>query len=1071
MRKNYIGQGQPSDPRRLLRRPSKKKKAREEAVAVARNDGQQPDGARRGRHGTIKMMKMRFATWNVGSMNRKSGEIVHELRNRKVDVCCVQETRQKDCGVKWMGNIGSRYRFFWQGNDKGFGGVGILVAEEWTGNIQKVEKVSDRLLVMKLVTDKHLLNLISVYAPQAGRPAEEKDAFWNKLYEVVGAIPPSESILIGGDLNGHVGATKDGYDGVHGGMGYGTRNAEGESILEFCSAVDLSVCNTFFKKAVNHQITFVSGNSRSQIDYVMVRRGDRRMVSDIKVIAGLEIVQQHRLVVAVLLLPALKKCKTKHKPRLKLWKLNTVECREKFQNGVLKDAEKVNGAKGIEGRWTAMKEVWLRNAEEVCGWTKGGTHRRETWWWNDDVAEAVRNKQVLFRKWKNSGEANDRREYVAAKRASRRAVWEAKEKKCQELATELESEKGKKDFFKIAKQMAKERQEISGIACMKDDLGNIKFGEDVKEVWRAYMEKLLNEENAWDGDIESAPVQGPGCLLAESEFKEALAKCSPRKAAGPSGIVIEMISASGVVGIKWMTELCNTILSEGHIPADWTKSTLIPFYKNKGDPLECGSYRGIKLLEQALKLYERVLEARIRERVCIDDMQFGFMPGKGTTDAIFIARQMQEKHLEKSKDLYLAFVDLEKAFDRVPREVVRWALRLSGVEECLVDAVMTLFKDANTVVRTSTGDTNSFGVKVGVHQGSVLSPLLFAIVMDVVSKRTREGLPWEILYADDLVLMADSEEKLTEMLAGWRRSLSSKGLKVNTGKTKVMVSASEAGVAPKSGAFPCGVCRKGVGTNAILCTKCRHWVHKRCSGIVGSLARLSGDFICRKCQGRGPRPSVVGDGEHLEVEGERYGVVTSFCYLGDMLDGGGGAGAAITARIRSGWKKLQELAPFLTSRGPSLKLKGRVFETCVRSCLLYGSETWAMTDENERRMKKADTRMMRRMCGPSLCERHSDSELRGLTGLEEVDIVMRRRRLRWYGHIQRKDEEDWTRKTWKDWEVDGTRPRGRPKKTWDKTVKEDLRKVRLSPQDALDRVGWKKALSKRSSLTDVDRNT
>ena len=183
------------------------------------------------------------------------------------------------------------------------------------------------------------------------------------------------------------------------------------------------------------------------------------------------------------------------------------------------------------------------------------------------------------------------------------------------------------------------------------------------------MEKLMNEENNWDGEVSCEPVQGPLCQLAESEFVKAIAKCSSGKATGPSGVAIEMVKASGDVGIKWMTDLCNTILMEGHIPADWTKSTLIPFYKNKGDPLECGSYRGIKLLEQTLKLYERVLEVRIREQVNIDAMQFGFMPGKGTTDAIFIARQVQEKHLSKKKDLYFAFVDLEKAFETGPKHM------------------------------------------------------------------------------------------------------------------------------------------------------------------------------------------------------------------------------------------------------------------------------------------------------------------------------------------------------------------------------------------------------------------
>ena len=120
-------------------------------------------------------------------------------------------------------------------------------------------------------------------------------------------------------------------------------------------------------------------------------------------------------------------------------------------------------------------------------------------------------------------------------------------------------------------------------------------------------------------------------------------------------------------------------------------------------------------------------------------------------------------------------------------------------------------------------------------------------------------------------------------------------------------------------------------------------------------------------------------------------------------------------------------------------------------------------------MKKANTRMMRKMCGSRLCEKYSNAELRELTGLEEVNIVMRRRRLRCYGHVMRKEEEDWTKKAWKDWEAEGARPRGRPRKTWNETVKEDLREVRLSPRDALDRVGWKNALSKRSSVTDTDR--
>ena len=123
----------------------------------------------------------------------------------------------------------------------------------------------------------------------------------------------------------------------------------------------------------------------------------------------------------------------------------------------------------------------------------------------------------------------------------------------------------------------------------------------------------------------------------------------------------------------------------------------MPVYKGKDGPLVCGSYRAIKLLEQPIKLLERMLEKRIRSQVLIDNMQFGFMPGKGTTDTIFIMREVQEKHQTKKKKLYYALVDLEKAFDRVPREVVRWALRKLGVDEWLIRTVMALYTEACTV--------------------------------------------------------------------------------------------------------------------------------------------------------------------------------------------------------------------------------------------------------------------------------------------------------------------------------------------------------------------------------------
>ena len=135
-----------------------------------------------------------------------------------------------------------------------------------------------------------------------------------------------------------------------------------------------------------------------------------------------------------------------------------------------------------------------------------------------------------------------------------------------------------------------------------------------------------------------------------------------------------------------------------------------------------------------MKVLERIVDGLIRQVVSIDDSQFGFVPGRGTTDAIFVARQLQKKYLAASKRLYVAFMGLEKAFDQVPRKVIWWALRKLGVEKWIVRLVQGMYSNVKSRVRVGEGYSEEFEVKVGVHQGFVLSPLLFIIVHEALSR-------------------------------------------------------------------------------------------------------------------------------------------------------------------------------------------------------------------------------------------------------------------------------------------------------------------------------------------------
>ena len=165
----------------------------------------------------------------------------------------------------------------------------------------------------------------------------------------------------------------------------------------------------------------------------------------------------------------------------------------------------------------------------------------------------------------------------------------------------------------------------------------------------------------------------------------------------------------------------------------------------------------------------------------------------------------------------------------------------------------------------------------------------------------------ELLYADDLVLVAETEELLMEKLRKWKNGMEAKGLRVNLGKTKVMRCQVGGGQVVGSGKWLCGVCKKGVGSNSAKCVVCQKWVHKGCSGTSGSLVKVA-DFQCRTClEGI---PDQIETLKEVEIElNVKLECVLKLCYLGDMLGAGGGVEEAARARVRSAWAMFRELSP------------------------------------------------------------------------------------------------------------------------------------------------------------------
>ncbi|KAK3548617.1 hypothetical protein QTP70_015563, partial [Hemibagrus guttatus] len=400
---------------------------------------------------------------------------------------------------------------------------------------------------------------------------------------------------------------------------------------------------------------------------------------------------------------------------------------------------------------------------------------------------------------------------------------------------------------------------------------------------------------------------------------------------------------------------------------------------------------GIKLMSHTMKLWERVVEARLRKVVEICEQQYGFMPRKSATDTIFALRILMEKYRDGQRELHCVFVDLEKAYDRVPREELWYCMRKSGVAEKYVKVVQDMYERSRTVVRCAVGQTEGFKVEVGLHQGSALSPFLFAMVMDQLSEEVRQESPWTMMFADDIVICSESREQVEENLERWRFALERRGMKVSYSKTEYM----------------CVNEREGSGT--------------------------------------------------VRLQGEEVKKVQEFKYLGSTVQSNGECWKEVKKRVQAGWNGWRKVSGVLCDRKISARIKGKVYRTVVRPAMLYGLETVSLRKRQESALEVVELKMLRFSLGVTRLDRIRNEYIRGTAHVGRLVDKVREARLRWFGHVQRRESEYIGRRML-DMELPGRRQRGRPKRRYMDGINEDMKLVGASVEDAEDRDRWREMI-------------
>ncbi|KAK3541125.1 hypothetical protein QTP86_015736 [Hemibagrus guttatus] len=295
-----------------------------------------------------------------------------------------------------------------------------------------------------------------------------------------------------------------------------------------------------------------------------------------------------------------------------------------------------------------------------------------------------------------------------------------------------------------------------------------------------------------------------------------------------------------------------------------------------------------------------------------------------------------------------------------------------------------MYERSRTVVRCAVGQTEEFKVEVGLHQGSALSPFLFAIVMDQLSEEVRQESPWTMMFADDIVICSESREQVEENLERWRFALERRGMKVSRSKTEYM----------------CVNEREGSGT--------------------------------------------------VRLQGEEVKKVQEFKYLGSTVQSNGECGKEVKKRVQAGWNGWRKVSGVLCDRKISARIKGKVYRTVVRPAMLYGLETVSLRKRQGSELEVAELKMLRFSLGVTRLDRIRNEYIRGTAHVGRLRDKVRETRLRWFGHVQRRESEYIGRRML-DMELPGRRQRGRPKRRYMDGINEDMKLVGASVEDAEDR--------------------
>jgi len=486
----------------------------------------------------------------------------------------------------------------------------------------------------------------------------------------------------------------------------------------------------------------------------------------------------------------------------KKWDLSNLKKKVDEYREYVEQRIKKGDVNDVEIRWNNIRSVINEAAMKVVGHQKRVTAKKP---W---VTQEMLKKMEERRKFKSDNTESGRKMYRRLNNELRRETERAREiwweSECRELE-ELDR-RGRSDIvYAKVKKLSGNRRKNKCILKIKDANGDMLTDpEKIKGRWKDYVEALYDKNGKPKSDeveLEKSDEvnddeRGPDLL--KEEIENAINNMKDNKAAGVDGIPAEFLKALGDKGTNELVSMCQDMYETGKWPTDFTRLVFIPIEK-KENAVDCEDHRTISLICHASKIMLKVLTKRIEDRAkdFLSKGQFGFRSGIGTRDAIGVMRMLYERCLEHGNDLFICYIDFEKAFDRV-----RWDKMMQVLKELSVDwkdrrMIKDLYMRQEAVVRLESGDTEPGVIGRGVRQGCPLSPLLFSIYAESMMKDALENIEEGVLvggrllkdvrFADDQAMVSSTNEGLQRLMNALVEAADEYGMKVNVKKTKTMV--------------------------------------------------------------------------------------------------------------------------------------------------------------------------------------------------------------------------------------------------------------------------------------------